>query len=124
MLVTLTIFQDFDLTFFFEILLLSAYGACHSFVRRLLDLTFWRRFRCLLPLFEDFGYISLMICAKGLPVPSSTTLQPRLEFVTGLLPSLGLSHDWADSTALWGPRLAISLQRVGARKKVSTLVTR
>src|SRR5882757_4641441 len=46
MLVTLTIFQDFDLTI-------------------------WRRFCCLLPLFEDFGYISLIICAKGLPTSSS-----------------------------------------------------
>jgi len=45
MFVTLTIFQD-------------------------LDLGFWRRFCCLLPLFDDFGYISLMICAKGLPIPS------------------------------------------------------
>src|SRR5712671_2567827 len=46
MLVTLTIFQDFDLPFS-------------------------RRFCCLLPLFEDFGYISLIICAKGRPMSSS-----------------------------------------------------
>src|SRR5712671_6108986 len=46
MLVTLTIFQDFDPPFS-------------------------RRFCCLLPLFEDFGYISLIICAKGLPMSSS-----------------------------------------------------
>src|SRR5712671_3722448 len=29
-----------------------------------------RRFCCLLPLFEDSGYISLMICANGFPISS------------------------------------------------------
>ena len=53
-------------------------------------------------------------------------LQPRLEFVMDLrrLPTLDLSHDRADCTALRGPRLAMPLQRVAAGKKISAMIAK
>ncbi|KAH9953394.1 hypothetical protein BC827DRAFT_135115 [Russula dissimulans] len=70
-----------------------------------------------------------MMCAKGLPMPSPVSkaaLQPRLEFVMGLLrlPAFGLNHDGVYFTALLGLRLVMPLQRVASREKVSTVVAK